>query len=575
MAVTVKPTQKDRGRLVSIVIDILELVRGAPVMVSVIYGVPILFLVLGTVAGLIVLANALCSLEGALRLPCEILHLAYSPLWLGANTDLYERLGIALVFLAFPAYWSLAGIYAGMVFALGGRRRTSPKAKFLQANNSSEDPLNTHDESIKQTGPLQIKAPPDKEGPPLAPWRQFSIGVDESKAIKWEPWPKEFRFRKIGLVLSGGGAKGIYQAGAMKAIYEFLHEKRALDCVVSIAATSIGAWNALFWMAGLLDSKTGNGEQSKHELWWTQTKLSQLVRPSTMIIPGIHRHLISNDPWKRQFDELFGRPKTDAHKRLTQILDDDPSIRFYMTRTHVLQGRLSFDTNNKRGVHAVKKQTHDLDQATLTNNIERLKQATFTSMGIPPLFDYTYLVGHDAMAYCEDGGVISNLPIRLGMYFDQCDLLFILPLNASFAQGTLPFSMPSRLARVIDMRQGMLERMELKSVYQFNQRYVFAGERNPVLAFAIAPGEKTMIHTSELWKLDRYGTVVFDQMYRATKKALNEFFVPENLWNFYSAYREMNDSKAAHKKLPENGYVRLTMVDPYWNNGSFEYEDRF
>jgi hypothetical protein len=36
---------------------------------------------------------------------------------------------------------------------------------------------------------------------------------------------------KIGLVLAGGGAKGAYQAGAMKGIYEFLEKNNVLDKV--------------------------------------------------------------------------------------------------------------------------------------------------------------------------------------------------------------------------------------------------------------------------------------------------------------------------------------------------------
>src|SRR6266511_2541626 len=49
---------------------------------------------------------------------------------------------------------------------------------------------------------------------------------------------------RIGIILAGGGAKGAYQAGAMKAIYEFLEHHNALHKVKMIAGTSIGSWNA-------------------------------------------------------------------------------------------------------------------------------------------------------------------------------------------------------------------------------------------------------------------------------------------------------------------------------------------
>ena len=62
----------------------------------------------------------------------------------------------------------------------------------------------------------------------------------------------EIKDLKIGLVLAGGGAKGAYQAGAMKGIYEFLEQNNVLDKVRMISGTSIGSWNSMFWLAGLI-----------------------------------------------------------------------------------------------------------------------------------------------------------------------------------------------------------------------------------------------------------------------------------------------------------------------------------
>jgi Patatin-like phospholipase len=62
---------------------------------------------------------------------------------------------------------------------------------------------------------------------------------------------------RIGIVLAGGAAKGAYQAGAMTAIYEFLDCHNALDNVKVIAGTSVGSWNAMFWLAGLIKSPKG------------------------------------------------------------------------------------------------------------------------------------------------------------------------------------------------------------------------------------------------------------------------------------------------------------------------------
>ena len=49
---------------------------------------------------------------------------------------------------------------------------------------------------------------------------------------------------KIGIVFAGGGAKGAFQAGAMRAIYHYLYDCNALEKVNVISGTSIGSWNA-------------------------------------------------------------------------------------------------------------------------------------------------------------------------------------------------------------------------------------------------------------------------------------------------------------------------------------------
>lgn len=78
--------------------------------------------------------------------------------------------------------------------------------------------------------------------------------ADQDEASKSNPLAS---YKRIGIILSGGGAKGAYQAGAMQAIYEFLEEHNAHHKVKMIAATSIGSWNALFWLAGLIKSANG------------------------------------------------------------------------------------------------------------------------------------------------------------------------------------------------------------------------------------------------------------------------------------------------------------------------------
>jgi predicted acylesterase/phospholipase RssA len=85
-------------------------------------------------------------------------------------------------------------------------------------------------------------------------------------------------------------------------------------------------------------------------------------------------------------------------------------------------------------------------------------------MDLPPLFPYMKL---DEELF-EDGGVIDNLPILFaGM--EQCDLIFVLPLNSDFHAKPNQRSVMKRFLRVMDVRQGALERGSLKNLYLYNE----------------------------------------------------------------------------------------------------------
>ena len=106
--------------------------------------------------------------------------------------------------------------------------------------------------------------------------------------------------KKIGIVLAGGGAKGAFQAGAMKAIYKFLADNDALPRVAVISGTSIGSWNALFWLGNLIQSEKGWEEHSPHETWWRGISLRSLVAPS-WYVPCFRNAFFVTAPWQLLF----------------------------------------------------------------------------------------------------------------------------------------------------------------------------------------------------------------------------------------------------------------------------------
>jgi predicted acylesterase/phospholipase RssA len=374
-------------------------------------------------------------------------------------------------------------------------------------------------------------------------------------------------FNRIGIILSGGGAKGAYQAGAMQAIYEFLEQHDAHHKVQMIAATSIGSWNALFWLADLM--KAQNGGTSPLEEWWQQVTMEKIILPVTYL-PTQQNYFLSNEPWRDDFDALFRG--TPAGERLVERANrphDEDSLRFYFTHCNIGKATLAFSSNRQdwskvtanlptrrarpvvaegsyRGV------THDNEKLTLEN----IRRDVFCSMDIPPLFPYT-AIDDD---FFEDGGVIDNLPIRFGTEIEECDLLFILPLNASFERKVDQRSLIRRLARVTEIRQGVLERNSFKMIYLYNElaslrqqlsesktgkdaappgSVTGAGElkalsekklanralerkHNVVHVFSICPAPELMLTTTEFWKTREAGEA-FRFMYEATKHELKRF----------------------------------------------------
>ena len=349
------------------------------------------------------------------------------------------------------------------------------------------------------------------------------------------------RYTRIGIVLAGGGAKGAYQAGAMRAIHEFLERRNALDRVAMIAGTSIGAWNAMFWLSGMI--KSPNGALSAHEQWWRSISLERIVEFDTY--RPLKLSLFRTTPWEETFMRLF-RDTDESRKRIATLFSESPQAarrpHVYFTRTNVGKGTLEFSTNRPRnslatlrrstiagGGPLVSPDTFDVIEGP--NAFDRLRGAVFASMDLPPLFPYSTIATQAGQVY-EDGGVVANLPIWFGTDIEECDLLFVLPLNASFTAPPPKRSMHSRLLRVLDIRQGLLEREAIRAIYHYNEAITLRNriarsegrsEMNGVSVFAVCPEPPLQIDTTEFWA-GSAASVAFSTMYKATNALLESKF---------------------------------------------------
>lgn len=360
------------------------------------------------------------------------------------------------------------------------------------------------------------------------------------------------RFQRIGIILAGGGAKGAYQAGAMKAIHEFLEENDALSKVKMIAGTSIGSWNAVFWLAGLIKPAAA-GARSAHEEWWRSIEASRIVEfdsywplaKNSFLLPTPWREVfrslfVENPPVQRQLQPLFV-PKANG---------GDPPIHFYLTRANVARAQLEFSTNWP-GLADKKRRSFRTGEAEPVlpsdryevihqgaDALARFENAVFASMDLPPLFPYAN-IRTDMVESFEDGGVIDNVPVWFGTQFEDCDLLFVLPLNASFNERPDRQSMVKRMFRVMDIRQGVMERNSFKLAYLYNElaaarsahsagadalaTRALSRQHRLLSVFAICPGPPLGIGTTEFWKPREAGDA-FELMYAETKAELRDRF---------------------------------------------------
>ncbi len=369
--------------------------------------------------------------------------------------------------------------------------------------------------------------------------------------------------RRIGIVLAGGGGKGAHQAGAIKAIYRFLAEHNALDKVKVISSTSIGSWNALFWLAHLIKPEQGWDGRSIHERWWRAISAKSLAAP-TLYVPLRNNAVLSSLPWQQVFDRIFGRPDVSGQLLRT-------GIHFYLTRSNVRTGKLECATNNPAPPPVTHVTYESLDPNDPGEYLSGLKAAVFASMDLPPLFPYVHRDGK----LFEDGGVIDNLPIAFAAASDEnCDLIFILPLSSDFEEEPDRTSILLRLLRVMDVRQGVLERSGFKLLYLYNElaalrKHAESAGPTPVqpdapaalasalqrkndvtTVFAVCPLKsfvRATIDTRELWKRKQAG-IAFEVMRDATAGLLK-----------------------GHPFRPQD-VIRVALVD---RDGSVTWNDRF
>ena len=357
----------------------------------------------------------------------------------------------------------------------------------------------------------------------------------------------------IGIILPGGGARGAYQAGALKAIYEFLQTYNALNKVRMIAGTSIGAWNAMFWLAGMIDQQGIDGPSLEH--WWKSLSFARLLDFPWFYIPFWSDSILRAAPWRESFPELF-------RKRIDHLFGEDPDIHFYFTRCDVTRAVNEYATNWKGIGQRVDDLGLDKDDSYRffdvieadNDALARTADAVFSSMNVPPLFPSARIDGNPY----EDGSLTESVPLRFASPVEECDLLFVLPNGGTSERTPGQHSIVKRMLRMMDARQQALGHMALKNADLINrisetiERIQFGinalapsvpadglaaealeglheeiaefnQQNRRLYIFTIAPSGKLELGNFDFWKR-REAQNAFDLMYVQTRRELQVRF---------------------------------------------------
>lgn len=194
------------------------------------------------------------------------------------------------------------------------------------------------------------------------------------------------KYKKVGLVLGGGGAKGAYQIGVFKALYE---NNLAKD-ISLLCGTSIGAINCVLFTTKDIDKMTN--------VWLNLNKDKILM--------------------KKKFSEYFDLSKLK-------------SISIYSRQgfLNLLDEHIDLDdVSNNSEIYVVATPIRNQYAQTVFKlhgeDPDTIKNILLATSAIPGIFEAIKIKG----VYYMDGYRISNVPTHIAVT-KGCDLVFVVPLG--------------------------------------------------------------------------------------------------------------------------------------------------
>lgn len=199
---------------------------------------------------------------------------------------------------------------------------------------------------------------------------------------------------KIGLALGGGGSRGSYQIGVLKA----LDEAGILKDIHHVSGSSIGAINTMMVMAKFSFTRM-------IDTWETITNHD---------VYGHHfDHLKFSKVGLFSLKDLFEK----LSKQITLNEIRESKIQGYVTASKIKKGSMIEQVM----LHRMEKEVFHL------NNFTYPHQAVLASASIPLIFGSTEIED----AYYVDGGIKDNCPVDV-LIEQGCNLIFAIPIDGRF-----------------------------------------------------------------------------------------------------------------------------------------------
>ncbi|MBF8982512.1 patatin-like phospholipase family protein [Lutibacter sp. B2] len=192
---------------------------------------------------------------------------------------------------------------------------------------------------------------------------------------------------KIGLVLSGGGAKAAYQIGVLKSFKRY----GLYEAISSVSGTSAGALNVGLFLQDDLELA--------QKIWMNTTK-SEILNFKYRNLK--RAYLCSLDGIKDMLND-----KNIDYKKMSES-----KVKSYIT--YCIKDKHIFD---------LKTIYYQLNGSS----IEPLKEVFTASCRIPFIYERLYIENK----VCLDGAVGNNIPID-PVYKDGCDLIFVIHFDRSY-----------------------------------------------------------------------------------------------------------------------------------------------